>query len=566
MDSKKLLLLDENYNYGSIMVADEADEQTDNLEIKNFSHFKSKCICYCCTKASCCMSSNRMELTKSSSTSSNSNSESKNRNYKFEFRLKKLIKFRKFNLLFFKLFFKLFSNIINPKKPSSQRSSRKFNLLRSLIPLFVCLLFVYVFFVLMAHIYSFNSSIQENYDLMKHALRNQNVTRHKIMCNPEEPQIKLKFSKKTSDKYKLFSLYYVVNFSSNETTKENIKIFDLYYGNLLSNSEDKHFVELLNKMKFCILNDYKTNFKSKSVYSNSILNLKYIMQKPKDLNEYESILINSSPNLKLGGYFKPPLCLQEFLYYNANDDQLQELKLIIENFNKRESNKPQDLFNLLNNLSKFSYDIIRSQYYSSINKYNLIQEYIKSKENDFTVIIIPYLNRENNLIDLLYNLHSFLQRQFIHYRIVIAEQYNSNDPFNKGRLYNTAYKYVTTNLMNQNSKLKVNCLILHDVDLIPESDFNIYDCSGGIYVNQDDYDNQDENIPRHLSLSIRSDSDKLFDLNQILKFNLIDLYKQSPYELLVGGVLCIKPHVYKLINGFSNEYWNWGAEDDGTYF
>jgi hypothetical protein len=31
---------------------------------------------------------------------------------------------------------------------------------------------------------------------------------------------------------------------------------------------------------------------------------------------------------------------------------------------------------------------------------------------------------------------------------------------------------------------------------------------------------------------------------------------------LIGGVLAIKPETYGLINGFSNNYWAWGAEDD----
>ena len=29
--------------------------------------------------------------------------------------------------------------------------------------------------------------------------------------------------------------------------------------------------------------------------------------------------------------------------------------------------------------------------------------------------------------------------------------------------------------------------------------------------------------------------------------------------------MCIKPNVYELINGFSNEFWNWGGEDDGKF-
>jgi GT2 family glycosyltransferase len=34
------------------------------------------------------------------------------------------------------------------------------------------------------------------------------------------------------------------------------------------------------------------------------------------------------------------------------------------------------------------------------------------------------------------------------------------------------------------------------------------------------------------------------------------------YEFLVGGVLTIRPDLFKTINGFSNRYFNWGGEDD----
>ncbi|CAF0948381.1 unnamed protein product, partial [Brachionus calyciflorus] len=52
------------------------------------------------------------------------------------------------------------------------------------------------------------------------------------------------------------------------------------------------------------------------------------------------------------------------------------------------------------------------------------------------------------------------------------------------------------------------------------------------------------------SLSIRSENEKEFN------------YTRNLYELLIGGVLCLRPKNFFQINGFSNEYWNWGAEDD----
>ena len=38
-----------------------------------------------------------------------------------------------------------------------------------------------------------------------------------------------------------------------------------------------------------------------------------------------------------------------------------------------------------------------------------------------------------------------------------------------------------------------------------------------------------------------------------------------PYYSLVGGVLAIRQEHFRLVNGYSNLYWGWGAEDDDFY-
>ena len=98
-----------------------------------------------------------------------------------------------------------------------------------------------------------------------------------------------------------------------------------------------------------------------------------------------------------------------------------------------------------------------------------------------------------------------------------------------------AYSYIKKTYLES----EINCLIFHDIDLIPESDYNLYECDDVDYA------------PRHLSLMIRKEN---FENS---------VYEKSPYELLIGGVLAIKPSIFEKINGFSNQYWNWGAEDDG---
>ena len=44
---------------------------------------------------------------------------------------------------------------------------------------------------------------------------------------------------------------------------------------------------------------------------------------------------------------------------------------------------------------------------------------------------------------------------------------------------------------------------------------------------------------------------------------LVDDYDyRISYPILVGGVISFMPEQYILVNGYSNLYWGWGAEDD----
>ncbi|XP_075053479.1 beta-1,4-galactosyltransferase 3-like isoform X6 [Mixophyes fleayi] len=94
-----------------------------------------------------------------------------------------------------------------------------------------------------------------------------------------------------------------------------------------------------------------------------------------------------------------------------------------------------------------------------------------------TAVIIPYRNREPHLQTLLYYLHPFLQRQQLHYAIFVVHQ-AGNSTFNRAKLLNVGVR----------EALRYDdwdCLMFHDVDLVPENDYNMYIC--------------DENYPKHLS-------------------------------------------------------------------
>ncbi|XP_064333987.1 beta-1,4-galactosyltransferase 3 isoform X2 [Camelus dromedarius] len=85
-----------------------------------------------------------------------------------------------------------------------------------------------------------------------------------------------------------------------------------------------------------------------------------------------------------------------------------------------------------------------------------------------TAIIVPHRAREHHLRLLLYHLHPFLQRQQLAYGIYVIHQ-AGNGTFNRAKLLNVGVREA---LRDE----EWDCLFLHDVDLLPENDHNLYVC------------------------------------------------------------------------------------------
>eukprot|EP00794_Sanderia_malayensis_P019539 gene19539-21470_t len=139
-------------------------------------------------------------------------------------------------------------------------------------------------------------------------------------------------------------------------------------------------------------------------------------------------------------------------------------------------------------------------------------------------IIIPLRNRAKQLSIFLKHTIPVLQRQKLAYRIFVVEQIGKT-AFNKGAMYNLAFN-VTLGFGDY------SCYIFHDVDLLTENDHNFYGCPLS---------------PLHMSTAID-------------KFN----YK-LPYPTIFGGIQAFHRDHYIKVNGFSNLYWGWGAEDDDMF-
>lgn len=139
-------------------------------------------------------------------------------------------------------------------------------------------------------------------------------------------------------------------------------------------------------------------------------------------------------------------------------------------------------------------------------------------------LIIPFRKRDEHLKYWLYYLHPILQRQQLDYGIYVINQ-DGDATFNRAKLLNIGY-------MEALKEHDYNCFVFSDVDLIPMDDRNIYKCYSQ---------------PRHLSVSM----DKF-------GFGL-------PYNQYFGGVSALSKEQFEKINGFPNNYWGWGGEDDDIY-
>eukprot|EP00095_Tigriopus_kingsejongensis_P003317 maker-scaffold612_size124412-snap-gene-0.20 protein:Tk03317 transcript:maker-scaffold612_size124412-snap-gene-0.20-mRNA-1 annotation:"unnamed protein product" len=139
-------------------------------------------------------------------------------------------------------------------------------------------------------------------------------------------------------------------------------------------------------------------------------------------------------------------------------------------------------------------------------------------------ILVPFKDRESHLKSFTNHMHPFLQGQNLDYRIYVINQVHP-EKFNRAKLFNVGF-------VEALKDYNWDCFIFHDVDLLPEDDRNLYTCS---------------KLPKHMSVAVSK------------------LNYQLMYPELFGGVVALtRQHMLKL-NGFSNQFWGWGGEDDDMF-
>jgi len=135
-------------------------------------------------------------------------------------------------------------------------------------------------------------------------------------------------------------------------------------------------------------------------------------------------------------------------------------------------------------------------------------------------VVVPYRDREEHLKQFVPYMEEWLNDEEIPFEIIIVNQADGKG-FNRAKLLNVGFKETE------------NCdyHVFHDVDMLPTDS---------------DYDYTDG--PTHLASQAEQFGYKL------------------PYDGYFGGVTIFDKPSFLKINGYSNDYWGWGAEDDDVLY
>ena len=130
-------------------------------------------------------------------------------------------------------------------------------------------------------------------------------------------------------------------------------------------------------------------------------------------------------------------------------------------------------------------------------------------------VIVPYRKRPTHLRRFRESIESYLKGQ--DYELIVVEQADDL-PFNRGKLLNIGFR----------TALRKQCdyVVFHDIDMLPI-----------------DVDYSYSEVPLHLATNFTNSKREIFDT-------------------YFGGVTLFPVDLFKRVNGYSNEYWGWGFEDD----
>mmetsp|Transcript_3141 Transcript_3141/g.4861 ORF Transcript_3141/g.4861 Transcript_3141/m.4861 type:complete len:315 (+) Transcript_3141:84-1028(+) len=156
------------------------------------------------------------------------------------------------------------------------------------------------------------------------------------------------------------------------------------------------------------------------------------------------------------------------------------------------------------------------------------EEEVKSESSNIDVaIIVPFRDihseqrRSEHLARFIPEMTAFLQKSRSNCHIYIIEQSTDERRFNRGKLLNIGFDIAR--------KKGCQIFVFHDVDLLPSSDLLHY------------YITLPTPGPVHIA-------------------RVWERYSRNPDYF--GGIVAFSRDQFETINGFPNNFWGWGGEDD----
>jgi hypothetical protein len=140
-------------------------------------------------------------------------------------------------------------------------------------------------------------------------------------------------------------------------------------------------------------------------------------------------------------------------------------------------------------------------------------------------VCVPYRNREEHMNQFVPHISNFLDKKGIDHTIYIAHQ-RDEFLFNRGLMKNIAAKHAFDD--------GCDYIVWHDIDMVPEDDSCDY--------------SYPEGNPQHIAVRISQSE------------------YQLKYQEYFGGAILFTKEQIEATNGYSNDYWDWGMEDDDLFW
>ena len=140
-------------------------------------------------------------------------------------------------------------------------------------------------------------------------------------------------------------------------------------------------------------------------------------------------------------------------------------------------------------------------------------------------VCVPYRNREEHMNQFVPHVSNFLDKMGIEHTIYIVHQCDEF-LFNRGLMKNIGAKHAFDD--------GCDYIVWHDIDMIPEDDSCDY--------------SYPEDSPKHIAVRI---SQSEYGLK---------------YQEYFGGAVVFTKEQVEATNGYSNDYWDWGMEDDDLFW